>query len=66
MAKAVKAKQADQEMKLHDALVLGGHVFYKKTDCEDLVNQDGTSLRQVRVEMADTSHVTHLRVMLVC
>ena len=56
MAKAVKAKQADPEMKLYDALVLGGYVFYEKTGCKDLVNQDGTSLRQVRVEMADISY----------
>ena len=49
MAKAVRAKQEDPDLKLHDALIIGGYVFAEKgpgqTDF-DVFDEDGVSLKQ--------------------
>ena len=49
MAKAVRAKQEDPDLKLHDALIIGGFVFTQKgprqTDF-DFFDEDGVTLKQ--------------------
>ena len=49
MAKAVRAKQEDPDLKLHDALIIGGFVFTQKgpkqTDFH-VFDEDGVSLKQ--------------------
>mmetsp|Transcript_4250 Transcript_4250/g.10123 ORF Transcript_4250/g.10123 Transcript_4250/m.10123 type:complete len:562 (+) Transcript_4250:83-1768(+) len=49
MAKAVRAKQEDPDLKLYDALIIGGYVFTQKAPRQtdfDVFDEDGVSLKQ--------------------
>ena len=49
MAKAVRAKQEDPDLKLYDALIFGGYVFTQKAPRQtdfDVFDEDGVSLKQ--------------------
>ena len=49
MAKAVRAKQEDSDLKLYDALIIGGYVFTQKAPRQtdlDVFDEDGVSLKQ--------------------
>ena len=46
MSKAIKAKQDDASLSLHDALVAGGFVFRKVVATCDMVDADGITLTQ--------------------
>ena len=46
MSKAIKIKQVDPEISLHDALVAGGFVFRKDIRLNNWVDADGITLAQ--------------------